>query len=225
MRIIYLIDFNCPYSYIGLERIKKACKSLNLDVEWEMKPFELEPEAGKRPTISITERYADKYDLCEEEASERISEIEKIALDDGLKINFKEIKLTSSKDALRLTKFVQSNYPEMTLDLVDKIFYSNMVKNENIADINILTDIAISCGLDESEARKILENNYYNIEIFLDMEEAISNGITSTPCFILNEKEERLIIPGAFSTEEFEIALKDFTDGNIKSKTYGFGTL
>ena len=225
MRIIYLIDFNCPYSYIGLERIKKACKSLNLDVEWEMKPFELEPEAGKRPTISITERYADKYDLCEEEASERISEIEKIALDDGLKINFKEIKLTSSKDALRLTKFVQSNYLEMTLDLVDKIFYSNMVKNENIADINILTDIAISCGLDESEARKILENNYYNIEIFLDMEEAISNGITSTPCFILNEKEERLIIPGAFSTEEFEIALKDFTDGNIKSKTYGFGTL
>lgn len=225
MRIIYLIDFNCPYSYIGLERIKKACKSLNLDVKWEMKPFELEPEAGKRPTISITERYADKYDLCEEEASERISEIEKIALDDGLKINFKDIKLTSSKDALRLTKFVQSNYPEMTLDLVDKIFYSNMVKNENIADINILTDIAISCGLDESEARKILENNYYNIEIFLDMEEAISNGITSTPCFILNEKEERLIIPGAFSTEEFEIALKDFTDGSIKSKTYGFGTL
>ena len=225
MRIIYLIDFNCPYSYIGLERIKKACKSLNLDVEWEMKPFELEPEAGKRPTISITERYADKYDLCEEEASERISEIEKIALDDGLKINFKDIKLTSSKDALRLTKFVQSNYPEMTLDLVDKIFYSNMVKNENIADINILTDIAISCGLDESEARKILENNYYNIEIFLDMEEAISNGITSTPCFILNEKEERLIIPGVFSNEEFEIALKDFTDGNIKSKTYGFGTL
>ena len=57
------------------------------------------------------------------------------------------------------------------------------------------------------------------------MDEAISNGITSTPCFILNEKEEKLIIPGAFSAEEFEVALKDFTNGNIKSKTYGFGTL
>ena len=157
MRIIYLIDFNCPYSYIGLERIKKACKNLDLDVEWEMKPFELEPEAGKRPTIRITERYADKYGLSQEEASERISEIEKIALDDGLKINFKDIKLTSSKDALRLTKFVQINHPEITLDLVDKIFYSNLVENENIADINILADIAVSCGLDESAARKILD--------------------------------------------------------------------
>ena len=225
MRIIYLIDFNCPYSYIGLERIKKACNSLDLDVEWEMKPFELEPEAGKRPTISITERYSDKYNLSVEQASERISEIEKIALDDGLKINFKDIKLTSSKDALRLTKFVQINHPEITLDIVDKIFYSNLVENENIADINILADIAVSCGLDESEARKILENNYYNIEVFLDMDEAISNGITSTPCFILNKKEEKLIIPGAFSAEEFEVALKDFVEGNIKSKTYGFGTL
>ena len=219
MRIIYLIDFNCPYSYIGLERIKKACKSLDLDVEWEMKPFELEPEAGKRPTISITERYAEKYNLSDEEASKRISEIEKIGLDDGLKINFKDIKLTSSKDALRLTKFVQINHPEITLDIVDKIFYSNLVENENIADINILADIAVSCGLDESEARKILENNYYNID------DAISNGITSTPCFILNKKEEKLIIPGAFSAEEFEVALKDFVEGNIKSKTYGFGTL
>ena len=44
-----MIDFNCPYSYIGLERIKKAAEGLNLDVEWEMRSFELEPEAGKRP--------------------------------------------------------------------------------------------------------------------------------------------------------------------------------
>ena len=53
MRIIYLIDFNCPYSYIGLERIKKAAERLNLDIEWEMRSFELEPSAGKRQTITI----------------------------------------------------------------------------------------------------------------------------------------------------------------------------
>ena len=28
MRIIYMIDFNCPYSYIGLERIKKAAETV-----------------------------------------------------------------------------------------------------------------------------------------------------------------------------------------------------
>lgn len=220
MRIIYMIDFNCPHSYIGLERIKKATESLNLDVEWEMKSFELEPFAGKRPEVSTTERYACKYELSLDDASSKIAEIEEIALDDGLKINFKDMPLTSSKDALRLTKFSQNIHPEITLDLVDKIFYSRFCENENIADINVLTKIAISCGIEEEKAKKILENNYYNIEAFLDKEDALSNGITSTPYFILEKNEDRLIIPGVFSAEEFEIALKDFASGDIKDKTF-----
>lgn len=220
MRIIYLIDFNCPYSYIGLERIKKAAERLNLDIEWEMRSFELEPSAGKRQTISTTDRYVDKYELSPEDASKKIAEIERIALDDGLKINYKDMLLTSSKDALRLTKFAQNMHPEITLNLVEEIFHANLVENENIADIKVLTKIAISCGLEEYEAKKILENNYYNIEIYLDKEEALTNGITATPCFIVYRNEERLIIPGVFSTEEFEIALKDLSNGDLAGKTF-----
>jgi len=220
MRIIYLIDFNCPYSYIGLERIKKAAESLNLDIEWEMRSFELEPSAGKRQTISTADRYADKYELSPEDASKKIAEIERVALEDGLKINYKDMLLTSSKDALRLTKFAQNMHPEITLNLVEAIFHANLVENENIADIKVLTKIAISCGLEEYEAKKILENNYYNIEIYLDKEEVLTNGITATPCFIVYRNEERLIIPGVFSAEEFEIALKDLSNGDLAGKTF-----
>lgn len=220
MRILYLIDFNCPSSYIGLARIKKAVETLNLDVEWEMRSFELESEAGKRPTMSTTKRYCEKYELSMEEASAKIAEIEEIALEDGLKINFKDMPLTSSKDALRLAKYAQNMHPEITLDLVFKIFESRFVENKNIAESDVLTEIAVSCGIEENSARKIIDNNYYNIECFLDMEEALSNGITATPYFILFKNEERLIIPGAFSTEEFEIALKDFESGEIKGKTF-----
>lgn len=152
--------------------------------------FELEPQATKRPTVSTTERYAEKYELSLEDASDKISEIEQIALDDGLKINFRDMQLTSSKDALRLSKFTQNIHPEITLDLVEKIFYSNFVKNENIADTNVLNKIAISCGLDESEAKKITENNYYNIEAYLDKEEALENGITATPALFYIQKKK-----------------------------------
>lgn len=220
MNIIYLIDFNCPYSYIGLERLKKCCKKLGIDAEWEIKAFELEPSARKRPAMSTTERYCEKYGLSPEDASRKIREIEETALEEGLKINYKDMLLTSSKDALRLSKFCQNVHPEITLKLVEEIFYANMVKNENIADIKILSEIAISCGLKESEANKILENNYYNIEAYLDAEEAVSYGITATPCFILNHNGERLIIPGVFSTEEFENGLKDMQSGEIEKKTF-----
>ena len=158
--------------------------------------------------------------MSPEDASRKIREIEETALEDGLKINYKDMLLTSSKDALRLSKFCQNVHPEITLKLVEEIFYANMVKNENIADIKILSEIAISCGLKESEANKILENNYYNIEAYLDAEEAVSYGITATPCFILNHNGERLIIPGVFSTEEFENALKDMQSGEIEKKTF-----
>lgn len=224
MNILYLIDFNCPYSYIGLQRVKKAVEHLEYDVGWELGSFELEPLAGKASIGSI-ERYAEKYGVSNEEAENIIDEIEKIAFDDGLKINFKEMTLRSSKDAHRICKFVQSKYPEVTLELVEKILYANFAENKNIADNKILSELAISCGLDEFEVNRILDNNYYNIEVELDKEEALSHSITSTPCFILTKKEEKLIIPGVFSAEEFEIALKDFEEGNIKSKSYGIGSL
>lgn len=220
MNIIYMIDFNCPYSYIGLERLKKACEKLNINVEWEFKPFELEPLTGKRPVMSTAERYAKKHELSLDDALDEISEIEEIAFDDGLKINYKDMPLTSSKDALRLCKFCQSIHPKIALKLAEEIFHSRLVENENIADIKILHEIAVSCGLEENETSKILENNYYNIEIYLDQEEAVSYGINATPCFILNYNGERLIMPGVFSSEEFENALEDMISGEIEKKTF-----
>lgn len=220
MRIIYLIDYNCPYSYIGLKRLQKAVENVGVDVEWEMRSFELEPTRGKRQTITTTERYAEKYEVSLEEAEAEIAEIEKIAHEDGLNINYKDMMLVSSKDALRLTKFSENMHPEVTLELVEKIFESNLVKNENIYKTDVLAKIAISCGIEEYEALKILDQNYYNIEIELDKDEAITHGITATPCFILILKEEKLIIPGVFSTEEFETALRDMISGEIEKKTF-----
>ena len=220
MKIIYIIDFNCPYSYIGLERLKKAVENLDINCEWEFKPFELEPTAGKRPDKSTSQRYGEKYGLTDEEASEMISEIEEIALEDGLKVNYRDMPLTSSKDALRLCKFAQNMHPEITLKLAEAIFHARMCENENITDIKVLTRIAVSCGLDEIEAKRILENNYYNIEVYLDQEEALTHQITSTPYFIIDYGQERLYIPGVFSYGEFETALKDILSGEINDKTF-----
>ncbi len=41
MRIVFWSDFNCPYSYIGLNRLSQAIDELNLECKWEMMAFEL----------------------------------------------------------------------------------------------------------------------------------------------------------------------------------------
>lgn len=216
MKIIHLSDFNCPYSYIGLNRITNACSELNLDVEWEMVSFELEPDIESMSTI---DRFAIKNGLSIKDARREIENIEKIAEDEGLNISYDMI-LRSSKDAHRLVKYVQNKNHPASQELIFKIFESNLVKNENIADHEILIGIAVSCGLDGDEIRELLKSDLLKIEVDLDMDEAISNGITTIPYYFIENNGERLIVPGVFEKESFKIAFKDLLSGEMKDRTF-----
>lgn len=217
MRIIYLSDFNCPYSYIGLNRVNKAVCELDLDVEWEMRSFELEPNANN---FSPVDRFAIKKGLLPKDAQNEIEEIEKIAQNDDLDINYKNLIINSSKDAHRLAKYVQNNHPESSQDLIFRIFESNFTRHKNISNHEVLINIAASCGLDEIEIEKMLKSNSLEIEVELDMDEAISNGITTTPYYFVEHNGERLIIPGVFEKESFKMAFEDLISGKMNEKTF-----
>lgn len=217
MKIIYLSDFNCPYSYIGLKRITDAINELDLDVEWDMKSFELEPNANN---FNAVDRFAIKNGVSVNDAEKEIEEIEKIARMDSLNIDYKNLIINSSKDAHRLVKYVQDKYPKQSQELVFKIFESNFIENENISNPDVLLQIAISCGLDDNDIHEFLKSDSLNIEVDLDMDEAISNGITTIPYYFIEHNDERLIVPGVFEKESFKIAFEDLLSGEMKNKTF-----
>lgn len=219
MIIQYLSDFNCPYSYIGLNRVQTACDELNLDVEWEMKSFELEPKLTDSP-INAIERYAIRNGLSIKDAEREINEIEQIARNEGLNMNYRNMQLASSKDAHRLVKYAERNYPNSTHKLILKIFESNFIKNENISDHRVLIKIAASCEMDEEEISEFLKRDSLRIEVDLDLDESISSGINTTPYYFINYNDERLIVPGVFEKESFKIAFEDLISGEMKNKTF-----
>lgn len=220
MKIIYWSDFNCPYSYIGLKRLSDAVNELNLDPEWELKAFELEPMLDTEPTTPMIIRHATKFGITPAEAEKEMAEIDAIAKEDGLDINYKGTQLTSSRNAHRLAKFVQKKYPEISQELIFKIYEANFSKNEIISDIDVLTEIATSTGLNEDEVRQILLSNSHGLEVDLDMEDARFNGLNSVPFYILVYNEEQLSVPGAFEKIDFKIAIEDLISGEIKYKTF-----
>ena len=220
MKITHWSDFNCPYSYIGLKRLSDAVDELNLTPEWELKAFELEPMLEDKPTAPMTIRHAAKFHITPDEAEKEMAEIDEIAKSDGLNINYKGTQMTSSRNAHRLTKFVQRKHPELAQELIFKIFEANFAKNEIIADIDVLTGIATSIGLDEDEVRQVLSGNSYDLEVNLDMEDARFNGLNSVPFYILTYNEEQLSVPGAFEMIDFKIALEDLISGEIRYKTF-----
>lgn len=216
MRIIYLSDFNCPYSYIGLNRINEAVCELGLEIEWEMRAFELEPNARN---ISTADRFAIKNGMSVDDAREEMEKIEKIARNDNLNINYRDLIINSSKDAHRLAKYVQDKYPETSQELIFKIFESNLVRNENISSHDVLANIARSCGLDDGEIIEFLKSDSLRIEVELDMDEAISNGISTIPYYFIERNDERLLVPGVFEKEVFKIAFEDLLSGEMKNRT------
>lgn len=220
MKIVHWSDFNCPYSYIGLKRLSDAVKELNLTPEWELKAFELEPLLEAKPTAPMITRHAAKFKITADEAEREMAEIDEIAKEDGLDINYKGTQLTSSRNAHRLTKFVQNKHPELSQELIFKIYEANFTNNEVIADIDVLTKIAASLGLDGDEIRKMLEGSSYDLEVDLDMEDARLNGLNSVPFYILIYEEDQLSIPGAFEMVDFKIALEDLISGEIRYKTF-----
>lgn len=220
MRIMHWSDFNCPNSYIGLHRLKKAVDEVNIDVEWEMKPFELYPTLFDTPTGSIITQNIIKYGLTPEIAEEKIIETEKIAQEDGLEMNYQDLQLTSSRKAHRLVKYIQNKHPERGMEVVLKIYEANFIDNKVIADTDVLVEITNELGLDEQEIRDFVERDSYNFEVQIDEEDAIHMGIESIPLYFLNISEEQLIIPGAFEKEEFKIAIEDLINGKIESKSF-----
>ena len=103
---------------------------------------------------------------------------------------------------------------------VFKIYEHNFKLNENIGDIDVLVKIACELGFDESKTRDVLLSSAYEIEVIIDEEDAMFNGLYSTPCYIISVKADQLTVPGAFEKEDFKTALKDLISGEIKFKTF-----
>ena len=197
MRVVFWSDFNCPYSYIGLNRLSQAIDELNLECEWEMMAFELP--------------------LKHSFTASQIREIEEIAESEGLSIHLNE--LTSSRNAHRLVKFTKENCPESLLELIFKIYEANF-SDRDISNHDVLIDISRKCGLDGNAVKDFLSTKKYKVEVEVDTEEAVFNGITSVPHYTIHTADHQLIIPGAFEKEDFKIALEDLVSGEIRKKSF-----
>lgn len=197
MKIIYWADFNCPYSYIGIKRIKKVVSNLDISPEFKMKAFELE---------NID------FDVSEVENCEDID------------FNLEGKTFTSTKDAHRLVKFCQKKHSDAAEDIIEDIFKANFCENKDISDYDELIRIVAPYGINKTAVKNLLDSDAYEIEVMLDRDDALFNGITAIPCFLIYVDDGRLLIPGTFPEEELTTAFKDLLSGRIKEKTYGFTT-
>lgn len=219
MKISYWIDFNCPYSYIGLTRLNKAIEELKLeDVKLDVHAYELDPSTSKEP-ITTDKFLLRKYNLGKNGIKEEIEKIEKIASEDNLTINYKSTPFSNSRDAHRIVKLAkQYNNQEMINSLVLKLFEEHFKNNVSLSDKEKLINISTKSGLNKDEIINVLESKQFDSEVILDERVAKDTGINGTPYFIFNNKYP---IPGALPVSEFINVLKKvkFEEDIVKKYT------
>jgi predicted DsbA family dithiol-disulfide isomerase len=66
----------------------------------------------------------------------------------------------------------------------DKLYQAYFVESRNIADIDLLVDIAASVGLPADEARKVLEERRFSDAVDADWQKSHQYGVTGVPTFV-----------------------------------------
>ena len=194
MKIEIWSDVVCPWCYVGKRNLETALASFphaaEVQVEW--KAYELDPNAPAERPGSYVERIASKYGLPVGEARARMARIISVGAEAGIDFRFDSARPGNTFDAHRLLHHAAAR--GLQNELKERLFVATFTDGRPIGARHTLLEIAPEAGLDEDEARCVLEGEEYTDEVRADEAEAMQLGVQGVPFFVF---DRRLAVGGA----------------------------
>ncbi|RCK21723.1 polyketide biosynthesis dithiol-disulfide isomerase [Thalassospira lucentensis MCCC 1A00383 = DSM 14000] len=186
MRIEAIVDTICPWCYIGKKRLEKALSREQLDnliINW--RPFLLNPDM---PNGGIDRKLYLSAKFGGTESATRVYKaIETAGAAVGIEFKFDDIKITpDSTDSHRLIFKVCSERPAVGNALVEDLFVAYFLEGQNIGDLDILAEIAVTHGEDRNEILDYLACDMDRDFVGQENRVAHQMGVTGVPCFVFN---------------------------------------
>ncbi|MGA8943881.1 MAG: DsbA family oxidoreductase [Thermoactinomyces sp.] len=206
MKIEIYHDLVCPWCRIGEKNLKDAISEWTMNsgelIEINYRSYMLYPEIS-REGVSFMEMMVRKMGNLSR-AYQSLEQISQAGAPSGVNFFFQGIQsLPHTLPAHMLVKWAKQG---QKTNLVEALFQSYFEKGLNIGNIDILSNIAASIGLDQTAAKQILEQKALKSKVEEDLEEAKKIGIQSIPFFIINDK---LALTGAHPKENFLHAFRE----------------
>ncbi|MFD8573391.1 DsbA family oxidoreductase [Streptomyces sp. NPDC059639] len=186
MKIEIWSDIMCPWCYIGKARLAKALERLDgaddVDVVW--RSFELRPEQPREPGATLGEMMRQRLGLAPDAAVDLFEKIAGLGRELGLDIRLTGVRPVNSFDAQRLVHLAAE---EGLADVVkEELFHAYLTENLNVADHEVLADLAKHAGLDPAEVRRTLRGDAYAAEVRADESLAARRGVSGVPSFFVD---------------------------------------
>lgn len=150
--------------------------------------------------------------LTKEEAAERIEQISKMGESEGLDFKYSSTLNTNTMDAHRLAQWAkdQGDYDKAKKlnGLLFKAYFSDNLK---LTDHQVLLDLAVEAGYDESKVRSLLDSKDDEQAVISDEVFIKQQGVHAVPFIIIDGK-------GYMGAQPREVFEKEIKDGLAKEK-------
>lgn len=183
LKVSVYSDYTCPWCYIGAARLDRLKEELGDTVELrtEWKPFEIHPEVPREgmPVEALP------YPKAQWEAM--VANLRRQAESEGLEMTKLET-VANTHDALVASAYVQAEEPERFETFHHALFQAYFSEGRNIAEVEVLREIARESGVDADRMEAGLEDGRYEAELTTTTETARRLGITGTPTFVFGDR-------------------------------------
>ncbi|PPQ77120.1 hypothetical protein CVT25_010814 [Psilocybe cyanescens] len=195
VKLTVLTDFTCANCCVGQHELLNAvtyCQdTLRLPLQFEIEhlPFRL-----INSTILPDDSKVDKTDfflthIGKEKFSKMSDAVSKWAEEKGIPISFRGVMSQTIRAHRLCQKAYKIGGQAKQIPLMCAVFKAYMEEGRDIADINVLAELAESSGtMSKDDAIKFLESDELEKEVDAMTNEARSKGITGVPMTIIDGK-------------------------------------
>ncbi|KAF9533767.1 thioredoxin-like protein [Crepidotus variabilis] len=196
VKLTVVTDFTCLSCCVGEHELLNAishCQEAELPLSFEIEhiPFQLicsgalsDADSGKYQK----EEFLGKR-LGEEKFTKLKSAILKWADEKGVPISFRGCMSQSTRAHRLCQKAFQLGGQSYQVPLICAIFKAHMEEGKDIADINVLSDLAAhNKVMSKDQAIAFLNSNELEAEVHAMCKEARTNGVSAVPMVIIDGK-------------------------------------
>ena len=210
MKVEIWSDVMCPFCYIGKRHFEKAIEKLPFknDIEIEWKSFQLNPEYHNTTNEDLYNYLARAKGMSVEQAKQMTTQVEDMASNVGLDLNFETNIPANSFDAHRFLHFAKSK--GLQNEAEEALFYAHFMGAKDIAKHETLISIAEDLGLNKNELLQVLQGDDFAEAVRYDVYESQQLGVRGVPYFVFDRK---YALSGAQPIPVFEQAIvQSFTE-------------
>jgi predicted DsbA family dithiol-disulfide isomerase len=206
MRIDFVSDVACPWCAVGLNSLERALEKIGDDipVQLHFQPFELNPTMA-HDGVDSAEYLQKKYGMGPDQLAQSRAALRARGAEVGFEFGDRS-RVWNTFNAHRLLHWAGlQTEPDAQRRLKHALLQAYHGAGLNTDDTDVLVKIAASVGLNEAQAREVLNGDRYTDEVRAAEQYWQKAGIQSVPAIIINEKH---LISGGQPADVFENALR-----------------